>query len=160
MKKMLMALGGILLLIGMTGGLMKWQRIGPLSDDGVTAEAETPDLSELDEPPTFIDMDPIVINIFRDDEVVGNMQFAVKLEIVGSDAHRIVDRRMAKLVDAYLRDLSFYIPRYLLRADQLDLGVIMKRLKGLSDDVMGPGVVKQVLIHAMMDNQPKIVPKK
>lgn len=160
MKKILFALGGVLLLIGITVGILKWQKIGPFSNGAETAEEETYEPPVLGEAPTFLDVDAIVINIFKDDEVVGNIQFAVKLEIVGNDAYRIVTRRKAKLVDAYLRDLSAYIPRYLMRADQLDLDVVMKRLQGLTDKVMGPGVVNKVLIDAMMDTQPLGVAKK
>ncbi len=160
MKKILFALGGALLLIGITVGILKWQKIGPFSNDEETAEEEVYEPPVLGEAPTFLDVDAIVINIFKDDEVIGNIQFAVKLEIVGNDAYRIVTRRKAKLVDAYLRDLSAYIPRYLLRADQLDVDVVMKRLQGLTDKVMGPGVVKRVLIDGMMDTQPLGVAKK
>lgn len=160
MKKILFALGGVLLLIGITVGILKWQKIGPFSNDVETAEEEVYEPPVLGEAPTFLDVDAIVINIFKDDEVIGNIQFAVKLEIVGNDAYRIVTRRKAKLVDAYLRDLSAYIPRYLMRADQLDLDVVMKRLQVLTDKVMGPGVVKRVLIDGMMDTQPIGVAKK
>ena len=160
MKKILIGLGGVLLLTGITVGILKWQHIGPFGNDSETAEEEEYEPPVIGDAPTFLDVDAIVINLFKDDEVVGNIQFAVKLEIVGNDAYRIVTRRKAKLVDAYLRDLSVYIPRYLMRADQLDLDVVMKRLGVLTDKVMGPGVVKRVLIDGMMDNQPKTVTKK
>ncbi len=160
MKKMLLALGGVLLLIGITVGILKWQKIGPFGDDTVTVEEEVYEPPVLGDAPTFLDVDAIIINIFKDNEVVGNIQFAVKLEIVGNDAYRIVTRRKAKLVDAYLRDLSVYIPRYLMRAEQVDLVVIKQRLIVLTDKVMGPGTVQDVLIDGILENQPKSVPKK
>ena len=161
MKKMLMAGGGVLLLIGITVGVLKWQNIGPFSNDGGTAEKEEAYIApDLGDKPTFLDVDPIVIPIFKDNEVVGNIQLGIKLEIIGNDAYRIVTQRKAKLVDAYLRDLYVYIPRYLMRAAQVDLVVVKKRLIVLTDKVMGPGTVKDVLIDGVMDNQPKNVQKK
>ena len=161
MKKILMALGGVLLLIGITVGVLKWQQIGPFRSDAVTAQEEQPyEPPDLGDKPTFISVDPIIIPIFKDDEVVGNIQFAVKLEVGDSDAYRIVTQRQAKLVDAYLRDLYVYIPRYLMRAAQVDLVVVKERLVVLTDKIMGAGVVERVLIAGVMDNQPKNVPKK
>jgi len=155
MKKLILGVGLLFALIGASVGILKWQKIGPFRFEVAATEKKEIDVGVPGDKPSFIDMDPIIIPLFQDDQVAGNIQLAVKLEIRSNDAYAEVRRFMPKLADVYLRDLYVYIPRYLIRAEQVDIAVIKARLKKLSDKVVGPGVVADILVQAIKDNQPR-----
>lgn len=142
-------------LIGAATGILKWQKIGPFRFQIAATEQELEqiDADFPDDKPNFIDMDPIVIPLFQDDQLAGNIQLAIKLEIRNKNNYSKIYRLMPKLADAFLSDLYVYIPRYLIRAEQIDITTIKSRLLKLSDKVAGPGVIADVLVHALKDNQ-------
>ena len=154
MKKLLIALGIVLLLAGSAAGTMYWQKIGPFETLAGLEEVEKEEESSI-ERPRFIQLDPLSVPLIKDNEVIGNIQLAVSLEAESSEDARLISRAKPRLSDAFLRDLYQHVPRYLRREPQIDIAVIKKRLKVVADRVLGEGVVKEVLVQGVMANPPR-----
>ena len=57
---------------------------------------------------------------------------------------------MPRLSDAFLSELSGFLPRHLRKEERLDVALIKDRLQLVGDKVAGPGVIKSVLVQAVL----------
>ena len=150
MKKIVIAVAVILMLAGGTFGVLKWLGIGPFGDGDVVeveATGTTPG-----EPPSFVTMDVLVIPIFQGDKVAATVQIQLKLEAADVESASEIARLLPRLSDAFLRDLYGFIPRHLRKEERLDVALIKDRLQLVGDKVAGPGVIKSVLVQAVLEN--------
>ncbi len=148
MKKLVIAVAIMLMLAGATISVLKWLGIGPFGDPAeVEATGTTPD-----EPLHFVTMDVLVIPIFQGDKVTATVQIQLKLEAADVESASEIARLLPRLNDAFLRDLYGFIPRHLRKKERLDLALIKDRLQMVGDKVAGPGVIKSVLVQAVLEN--------
>lgn len=133
---------------GTTVSVMDWQKIGPFADKKVEKPVEK---VKVEEPPRFIDMEPLVIPVLQGDRVATTIQIQIKLEAVGSENENKINKIMPRLSDAFIRELYSFIPRLLRKEKRLDIAILKKRLQMTADKVTGPGVVKSVLIQSVLD---------
>ena len=150
MKKIVIAVAVIVMLAGGTFGVLKWLGIGPFGDGDVVeveATGTTPG-----EPPSFVTMDVLVIPIFQGDKVAATVQIQLKLEAADVESASEIARLLPRLSDAFLRDLYGFIPRHLRKEEHLDVALIKDRLQLVGDKVAGPGVIKSVLVQAVLEN--------
>ncbi len=148
MKKLVIAVAIMLMLAGATISVLKWLGIGPFGDPAeVEATGTTPD-----EPLHFVTMDVLVIPIFQGEKVAATVQIQLKLEATNLESASEIARLLPRLNDAFLRDLYGFIPRHLRKKERLDLALIKDRLQMVGDKVAGPGVIKSVLVQAVLEN--------
>ena len=148
MKKLVIAVAIMLMLAGATISVLKWLGIGPFGDPAeVEATGTTPD-----EPLHFVTMDVLVIPIFQGEKVAATVQIQLKLEATNVENASEIARLLPRLYDAFLRDLYGFIPRHLRKKERLDVALIKDRLQLVGDKVAGPGVIKSVLVQAVLEN--------
>ena len=148
MKKLVIAVAIMLMLAGATISVLKWLGIGPFGDPAeVEATGTTPD-----EPLHFVTMDVLVIPIFQGEKVAATVQIQLKLEATNLENASEIARLLPRLNDAFLRDLYGFIPRHLRKEERLDVALIKDRLQLVGDKVAGPGVIKSVLVQAVLEN--------
>ncbi len=148
MKKLVIAVAIMLMLAGATISVLKWLGIGPFGDPAeVEATGTTPD-----EPLHFVTMDVLVIPIFQGEKVAATVQIQLKLEATNLESASEIARLLPRLNDAFLRDLYGFIPRHLRKKERLDVALIKDRLQMVGDKVAGPGVIKSVLVQAVLEN--------
>ncbi len=146
MKIIVVVVAIVLMLAGASFSVLKWMEIGPFApDDGTAAESAEPEGE-----PIFIDLEPLMVNIFQDNEVATTIQITVKLETLGDDNAKDVNQQLPKIMDALLRDLHGFLPRVLKDEDaQLDVFVLKKRLKLTADRLFPDGRIHDVLIQSV-----------
>ena len=150
MKKIVIAVAVVLMLAGGTISVLKFLGIGPFGADDVVeivATETTPGKA-----PNFVAMDVLVIPIFQGDKVAATVQVQLKLEAADVESASKLVRLLPRLGDAFLRDLYGFIPRHLRKEERLDVALIKDRLQLVGDKVVGPGVIKSVLVQALLEN--------
>ncbi len=150
MKKLAIAGAAILMLAGAAIGVLAWLGIGPFGDgDAVEVEATE---TTPGEPLRFVTMDALVIPIFQGEKVAATVQIQLKLEAANVEGASEIARLLPRLNDAFLRDLYGFIPRHRRKAERLDVALIKDRLQLVADKVAGPGLIKSVLVQAVLEN--------
>lgn len=154
MKKLL--IGFIILILILVGAALtlKFLKIGPFEE---TAQ-EAPDPAQVAaeraerEKPTFVSMEPLVINVLDGDQVAANFQFEIKIEVQGTENASKVRKLERRLKDAFIKDLHAFVPRLLKQTNELDLVVLQQRLRLISNQIAEPGIVQDVLIQSAIDS--------
>ena len=147
MKKIFIGFLVLICIMGGAVGAMKWLQLGPFAAADTDAKPKRPAKGEA----KFIEISPLLINVFGNDKVLGNFQFELKLE-VWSEPHFVEVRKKAPILkDAFIKDLHTFIPRMLKEYDQLNLAVLQQRLQQRCDIVLGKDVVQSVLIQSVVD---------
>ncbi len=96
--------------------------------------------------PIFIPIDRITVAVFRDGEVAQHLTFILKLEVVDRNASGLVIEKMPRLTDAFMRDLHVLASAPNAATDGLDMALAKRRLMSTSVRILGPDVVRSVLI--------------
>ena len=98
------------------------------------------------EAPIFIPIDRITVAVFRDGEVAQHLIFILKLEVADRAASGLVIEKMPRLTDAFMRDLHALASAPNAATDGLDMALAKRRLMNTSIRVLGPDIVRNVLI--------------
>ncbi len=152
MKKLIIIFVAVLFLAGAIIGVMKFMGLGPFKDPDKVVEAPKPKEEEA----LFVDMEPLIINIVRDGEIVATVQMELKLECVGTKDIIAIKRLLPKLKDAFMKDMHAFVPRMLSEIQRLDLPTIKARLFLVSNRVTPrKGMVRDVLIQSLLDSPVK-----
>ncbi|MEQ8664365.1 MAG: hypothetical protein RIC16_01445 [Rhodospirillales bacterium] len=148
MKRLALAIAFLLFVAGSAIGVMRYMKIGIFAPPpGTVAEVKAPVA------PSFIDMEPLVINIFDGSKVTATVQVVVKLQTVGKEDTAFVNKNLPRLSNAFLQDLHSFLPRLLKRGDShIDVFVLKKRLKLIADRLYPNEPVADVLIQAINEN--------
>lgn len=147
MKIVVVALVILIMLAGGSFSVLKWMQVGPFAPESDVVEEVV-----SDEPPVFIDLDPLLINIFQGDTVATTVQISVKIEALGSDNADLVNESIPKIADYFLRDLHSFLPRIMKDDDsRIDIFVIKKRLKLMADRLYPDGRINDVLIQSVSE---------
>lgn len=142
MKKFVVILVVLLLLAGAGGGAYWWlfMRGGEPAAEQAEPEAE----------PLYVELDPLTVPVIRGGAVAKYILLEVTLEVADPAAQELIDARMPRLKDAFLRDLhAFFAARPLDAA--LNVRTVKKRLMGVSARVLGEGRVVDVLIEGAFE---------
>ncbi|MGB0684511.1 MAG: flagellar basal body-associated FliL family protein [Magnetovibrionaceae bacterium] len=146
MKKLLIALIGVVLIAGATVSVLKWLEIGPFADPNAPSEEEQ---VVEEEPARYIDMEPLVLSIFADDRVATVIQIELQLETDTPENQALIERRMPRIKDAFVKEMHAFIPRLLRRMKRLDILAVRDRLQLVANRQLGEGVVTGVLIQSI-----------
>lgn len=151
-KMLVIIIAAFIILAGGGVTVMNQMEIGPFAPEVETAAApET--MSAEDRPPEvpkFLNMEPIVLSVFKGDRVAGTIQIQIQLETTAKNEAKL-KRSMPTLKDAYLRDLNGYLPRLLRDKKQIDVGLVKQRLQIISERTIGKGVLDGVLIQSVLN---------
>ena len=107
--------------------------------------------STLTEPtnrPVFLDIDRIVITVFRGKDVDRHEMISMKLELVDDTAIPAVQAAMPRLRDAFIRSWNAIGVQPDAAARGIDINAGRQRMLAACDRLVGPGQVRNVLIVA------------
>ena len=142
MKKIIIIIVAILLLAG--GGFAAWKYLWSGKAGGqISAPAE----GQQQDGPIYIDLEPMIIPITREDRVVKYTSLSIKLEVNGPAAKAKVDQFMPYVRDAFLTRLMVTLSRG-DPSQPYDPEKLKRQLLAESERVLGPDMVKDVLISA------------
>ena len=141
MRKIIIIFFAITILIG-SGSFVVMQQlnIGPF------AKIDTEDKIKTD-PTYFVSMDPLVIPIIQGNTIAATIKLELKIEAKLEFKNKI-NREITRLKDAYVRDLHSFFPRLMSDQTELDIDALKKRLKKISNRVLGAGVIISVEIDS------------
>jgi flagellar basal body-associated protein FliL len=148
MKKIIIIVVAILLLAG--GGFAAWKFL--LSGK---PPAEAPAAEEGAQPagPPFVELAPFVIPVTRGDRVVKYTSLTVKLEVVDAAAKQKVEKFLPYVRDAFLTKMLVTLSRG--DPDEgYDMEKLRRQLMAESERVLGPGLIKDILITAAAERTP------
>ena len=98
----------------------------------------------------FIELSPLVLPIVDKNGVSQVVNIVVVIEVEGSRDYDLVIDLEPRLLDAYIQDLYGVLNRHAaLKGGVLQVGMIKHRLTGISERVLGDGVVKGVLLQVV-----------
>lgn len=152
MKRFAILIAFILIAAGGAIGVMRYMRYMQIGifepPPGEGQEALKPP-----DPPTFIDMDPLIINVFDGTRVTATVQIMVKLQAIGKDNAEFVQKNLPRISHAFLQDLHSFLPRLLKQGDSsIDVFILKKRLKLIADRLYPEKPVNDVLIQAINES--------
>lgn len=117
---------------------------GGLTPPGSAASG--PQATAPSDAPIYISVDRITVAVFRDGEVAQHLIFILKLEVADRAATSQVIDKMPRLTDAFMRDLHTMASAPQAARDGLDMALAKRRLLSTSIRVLGPDIVRDVLI--------------
>ncbi|HLF59503.1 MAG TPA: flagellar basal body-associated FliL family protein [Alphaproteobacteria bacterium] len=147
MKKIIIIVAALLLLGG--GGFAVWKMFfaGAKSE---TAAAEGQGEHGEKTGPIFMDLEPFIVPVIRENRVVKYLSLSIKIELTGPAAEAKVKEMMPYLRDAYLTRLHTALSRG-DPAQGYDAAKLKRQLMAESDKVLGEGLVHDVLIGAVLE---------
>jgi flagellar FliL protein len=148
LKKLIIMVVGLMILGGGAVSVMKWMKLGPFEEVAVEGQEEQ---MVRDDDTLFVDMEPLVIPVYQGDKVAATVQIQVKLETIGSENKAKLQHIMPKISDLFIRDLHTLIPHLLKQEEQIDVLIIKQRLKLISDKLIGPDLIQNVLGQSVID---------
>ena len=150
MKILVIVVVIVIMLAGGTFSALKWMQIGPFAPtDEIAADTVI-----SDEPSIFIDLDPLLVNIFQDNSVATVVQISVKLETKGNKNASFVNKQLPKITNTLLQDMHSFLPRVLKEeGSRIDVFVLKKRLKLMTDKLYPTGEIHDVLIQSVSEGQ-------
>ena len=147
MKKVLIILVSLLILGGAITGSMKFLELGPFAPKTVEViKVVKEELKSIS-----IDMEPILIPIFKVNRPVAKIQIQIKLVTRSPEKAIKIQRMMPRISDTFVIDLHAFMPRLLKEKDRIDVFILKQRLKLMSDRNFGKGLIDDVLVQSVID---------
>lgn len=98
----------------------------------------------------FVELDVLILPIVDDNGVSQTVSMVVALEVSGAGDADKVKGMEPKLKDAFIQDMYGVLNRHAaLKGGVIQVGMIKQRLNKISNDVMGTGVVDDVLLQVV-----------
>lgn len=156
MKKVLILVIILLVVAGGAVGGLYFMKMGPFEEQPLTAEeldaiAEEKELSG-EETTTAIPIKAFSIPLFQGERISGSIQVQFELEVTKGQ-EEAVNKKIIRLEDAYLRDLYVFLPRLLRNKEKLDVVALKRRIMRITEKVIGPDIVEDILIQSVADNK-------
>jgi hypothetical protein len=137
--------------------VMKTMELGPFAPEDVAegegqGEGRPAARQSQDEPPRFVDVEPLNIPVFHGERVATTVQIQLKLEAIGEENEKEIIRLLPRIADAFLRDMHAFIPRLLKKEQQIKVPIIKKRLQIISERLVGPNLIQNILVQSVSDS--------
>ena len=97
----------------------------------------------------FVDLDPMVMSVMRDEHAVRHLTFMIILEVENLSLRNRVVQATLPLRDAYRHELHSMFSRRIMQNRDDAMPIASKRLMSVSEEILGGGVVQRVLINVM-----------
>ncbi|MEE9302083.1 MAG: hypothetical protein V3V17_13310 [Alphaproteobacteria bacterium] len=101
----------------------------------------------------FLRLKPLFAPIVRHRQFEGYVVLSLELELASHDDLSYVDHRMKSLRDAFVQDLHLQAVGRRTDAPSIDLRELKKRFLVLSEEVLGPGIVTDILVQSVMERR-------
>lgn len=101
--------------------------------------------------PVFVKMPPINVPVINGNRVAAQVGISVSLELVDGKTAADLEPKQRLLQDAFIRDLYVIFQQRTDPAHPVDGGLIKSRLMMTAERVLGPGLVKDVLIGHLFE---------
>ena len=111
--------------------------------------AETPEAPAVAGGPSYVRLDPIFVPIIAAGEVTQQIGVTVMLQLVEGKDKSDVEAKRVLLYDALFRDLYGYFQDRVAVSGRVDETYLKARLLKTSSAVVGPDLVKEVLIEQL-----------
>lgn len=149
MKKFLVIFATLLMISGSLTSTMKFMELGPFKSKDAVVEkvVEEEDIVKS----IFIDMEPILIPIFKDNAPAAKIQIQIKLETKSTEKAIKIQRMMPRIADTYVQDLHGFMPRLLKDQERIDVFILKQRLKLISDRKFGKNLIEDILVQSVVD---------
>lgn len=149
MKKFLVIFATLLMISGSLTSSMKFMELGPFKPKDAIVEQveEEEDIVKS----IFIDMEPILIPIFKNNAPAAKIQIQIKLETKSTEKAIKIQRMMPRIADTYVQDLHGFMPRLLKDKERIDVFILKQRLKLISDRKFGKGLIEDILVQSVID---------
>lgn len=150
MKSVRLIVIAVLLLI--VAGVTATVGLAPVTKEVETAaqNAAGPDF----EHPYFVKMGHYVLPVIRNDDLKAQVSISIGVEVGSSAAVDKVHALMPVLRDAYFRDLNrTAVWRDPETGYSLPLVQVKRRLRRISDRILGPGVIREVLVGGILERK-------
>lgn len=145
MKKLVILLVVLLILLGAIGGGAYYYFFSLAEEEEVEEEVVQP-------LPEFEEIDSLSIPVIRNGKVMKFVLLKVAVELTDGDYRTRVQSYMPRLKDAYLRELHGYFATVPVD-DPINVRAVTKRLMRASARVLGPGVVKDILVQGVYERK-------
>lgn len=99
--------------------------------------------------PAYVRFDPIFIPIIQGDQVTRQVGIMLMLQLVEGQNKADVEAKRQLLNDAFLRDLYSFFQNRAAASGRIDQPYLKARLLKVAGQVVGPNLVKEVLIEQL-----------
>lgn len=117
-------------------------------DQGENGESEKAPPPRIE--PVFMTLEPFLIPVIRDGKVVRNLYIGLRLDVAPDRAQQ-AQQSIPRLHDAFMRTLFEVVPELLEERSTVDVEKMKWRLQTVADEVVGPGVIQDVMVQALFD---------
>lgn len=135
----------IVLVVFGGGGTAGWYFF--FRDAGVEAKDEPPPPPET----TFLEIDSINVPVIKNGVIQRYVLLRVTLDLRDDSVKQQAQLIMPKLRDSYIRELYGYFEGLPDNSRGIDVRAIKNRLKHASDQIVGQGAVKDILIQGAFE---------
>lgn len=101
--------------------------------------------------PVFVKLPPINVPVITGNRLAAQVGISLSLELFDGKTADDLEPKQRQLQDAFIRDLYVIFQQRTDPAHPVDGGLIKSRLKITADRVLGPGLVKDVLIGQLFE---------
>ena len=102
----------------------------------------------------FVEMAPLVLPIIDEQGVNQVVSVVIVLEVANSDDASMVEKNSPRLKDAYIQDMYGVLNKHAaLKGGVVQVGAIKDRLHRISQDVMGDGIIQDVLLQVVQQRR-------
>ncbi len=117
------------------------------------AAAESPEKSAPTVPdaPAYVRLDPIFVPVIEGSQVTRQIGVTLMLQLAKDAAKGDVEAKRKQLYDALFRDLYGYFQDRATAKAQVDQAYLKVRLLRTTNRVVGPNLVKEVLIEQFFE---------
>jgi len=151
MKKLIIAFVVLVLILGISVGVMKALQMGPFEPppEANAEEEKKPDVPDEDDI-SRLEIKNLIVTVFNGSTVAGTFQLDLALEVEKdrlSELNEFKDRVTSEI----LTDLHSFIPRMLRYSENLDIQTLADRVELVAERHMGKDSVYQVLVTKVIN---------
>lgn len=146
--KLVIILVIVIVLLAGGGGAAYFFR-ADLFGDGAAPKAPIAKVADA----VFVDLESVTIAVIRNRRIEKHVVLQISLEVPGETERATVSHALPRLKDAFIKDLYDYYAVQPPGREGINVEAIKKRLKFTTDAVMGPGLVRAVLIQGAVERQ-------
>ncbi|WP_142846888.1 hypothetical protein [Telmatospirillum sp. J64-1] len=149
MKTIIMSVLALVALIAAAVGGMAYMGITPFENilNAQSGSEEKPPPAAPPPPQSaFIDLEPFLVPIIRDGELLGQVFLVMQLEVDPAYRSRVTEA-MPRLRDGFLRDFHAFLPAHLQYYPQPDENAVKYRLNIIGNRIVGEGAVRDVVFR-------------
>ena len=129
----------IMLVVAACGGAAAWWFLLREPEDVAVTAPEPTGV------PEFVEFEPLVLPLIQEGQVTYHVTLKVVVETTASGKEQVLLAKR-QLTDAYLSELYGLLARRFVRRQANAIPLLRRRLLVVSDRLLGPGVVSDVLL--------------